>query len=162
MYITLNEKTRKCCHRTLGVRDISLTDAIFNPHPVSSLERHHCQVWTCFAIFLSTYASYCPDFCCSIQHNVHVNTLMIPTLDIDKEDVYPRPGSSEYPVTRVVPVAQVCDDLGEYQCTAVPGTAAWRYTCRECYPCRQIYKYDWIIIKMSILLCDSFISLKTN
>ena len=103
--------------------------------------------------------SHGPDLRCSLQHHFLVNCFNILTLNIDKEDVYPRPGSSEYPVTRVVAVAHVCDDLGEYQGTAAPGTAGWRNTGCESYPCRLtsktnvIKKYLFVQIKKKIKSC---------
>ena len=104
---------------------------MFNPNPVSCLKGQHRQVGPCIVICVG----HGPDLTCSIQHNVHINSLRTITLDIDKEDVYPRPGSSEYPVTRVVAVAHVSDDLGEYQGTAVPGSTDRRNSSRESYPC---------------------------
>ena len=97
---------------------------MFDPHPVSCLEGQHRQVGPCFVGVTTTpIVSHSPDFCCSVQHNVHINNLRTITLDVDKEDIHPCHGSSEHPVTRVVSVANVCDYSGEYQGTAAPGTA---------------------------------------
>ena len=154
-YSTLNKKTWECCYRTVII--ITCTRPVFDPNPVSCLKGQHRQVGSCIV----TCVGHGTDLYCSIQHNVHMNIITI-SLGIDKEDVYPRPGSSEYPVTRVVSVAYVCDDLGEYQGTAAPGTAGWRNTGCECYPSGHIYKNNWIIIKISIPLCDSFISIQCH
>ena len=122
MYFNLDKKTRECCYRAVKVREITAPSVMLDPHPVSCLEVQHCQVWSCCVSLPLTIIRHCLDLWCTVQHNVCINGLSIITLDIDKEDVHPRQGSSEYPVTRVVAVAHVGDDLGEYQGTAVPGS----------------------------------------
>ena len=122
-YIALNEETRECSYRAVRGCVITLTIVVFYPHPVSCLEGQHRQVGSCFQKVTTNTKCKCSDLCYSVQHNIHEDANII-TLDIDKEDIYPRPGSSEYTVNRVVPVAYVSDDIGEYQGTAAPGTAA--------------------------------------
>ena len=131
---------------------------MMDPHPVSCLEVQHCQVGSCFVSLPDIIKRHCHDLWCTVQHNVCINGLSIITLDIDKEDVHPRQGRSEYPVTRVVAVAHVGDDIGEYQGTAVPCSTDKRHTSCECYPVRHIYKKLMIRTK---LICDPFILLLT-
>ena len=122
MYFNLDKKTRECCSRADGrARVITAPTGLFDPHTVPCLEVQHCQVGSCFESLPITIKRHCLDLSCTVQHNVCINVLSTITLDIDKEDVHPRQGSSEYPVTRVVAVAHVGDDLGEYQGTAAPG-----------------------------------------
>ena len=123
MYFNLDKKTRECCSRADGrARVITAPTGLFDPHPVPCLEVQHCQVGSCCVRLLPTIIRHHSDLCCPVQHNGRMNVLSIITLNIDKEDVQPRQGSSEYPVTRVVAVAHVGDDLGEYQGTAAPGS----------------------------------------
>ena len=123
--INLDKKTRECCSRTdARVRGITTPTDMLDPYPVSCLEVQHCQVGSCCVRLHPTIIRHCLDLWCTVQHNVCINVLSSITLDIDKEDVHPRQGSSEYPVTRVIAVAHVGDDLGEYQGTAAPGSTA--------------------------------------
>ena len=143
MFLNLDKKTRECCSRADGrVRVITAPTGMLDPHPVSYLEVQHCQVGSCFVRSPRTIIRQCLDLWCTVQHNVCINVLTTITMDIDKEDIHPRQGSSEYPVTRVVAVAHVGDDKVEYQGTAFPGSTARFHTGCECYPFRHIYKND--------------------
>ena len=147
--ISLNDETWESGYWTVMI--IPLARIVFNPHSVSSVERQHCQVRSCFVIFTTAAInSHCPGLCWTVQHYVYIDSLCSVTLNIDKEDVYPRPGSSKYPVTRVVAVAYVCDDHGEYQGTAAPGTATWwNRGCKSYFWC-CIYKY---ILSRNCIIC---------
>ena len=142
MYLNLDKKTRECCYRAAPARVITAPTVMLDPHPVSCLEVQHCQVGSCFVSLPVTIIRHCRDLWYTVQYNVRVNVLSIITLDIDKEDIHPRQGSSEHPVSRVVAVAHVGNDIGEYQGTAAPGSTVRRHTGCECYPFRHIYKND--------------------